>query len=81
MSICIFFIVPTHVETVVLLRGEKVDGHVEIDLDVDKPGEKAGTATYAEIKGLCRKEIWIQGFYSVYRTDEGQSRYGEEEEL
>ena len=25
-----------HVETVVLLRGEKVDGHVEIDLDVEQ---------------------------------------------
>ena len=30
--------VGNNVETVVLLRGEKVDDHVEIDLDVDKPG-------------------------------------------
>ena len=46
----IYFADSCHVETVVLLRGEKVDGHVEIDLDVDKPGRKSGTATYAEIK-------------------------------
>ena len=45
-----------HVETVVLLRGEKVDGHVEIDLDVDKPGRKSGTATYAEIKAYIEEK-------------------------
>lgn len=44
------------VETVVLLRGEKVDGHVEIDLDVDKPGRKSGTATYAEIKAYVEEK-------------------------
>ena len=44
------------VETVVLLRGEKVDGHVEIDLDVDKPGRKSGTATYAEIKAYIEEK-------------------------
>jgi 23S rRNA (uracil1939-C5)-methyltransferase len=43
-------------ETVVLLRGEKVDGHVEIDLDVDKPGRKSGTATYAEIKAYIEEK-------------------------
>ena len=48
--------VSSHVETVVLLRGEKVDGHVEIDLDVDKPGRKAGTATYAEIKAYIEEK-------------------------
>lgn len=41
----------THVETVVLLSREKVDGYVEIDLDVEKlEGKSGGTATYAEIK-------------------------------
>ena len=45
-----------HVETVVLLRGEKVDGHVEIDLDVDKPGRKSGTATYTEIKAYIEEK-------------------------
>ena len=45
-----------HVETVVLLRGEKVDGHVEIDLDVDKPGRKSGTATYAEINAYVEEK-------------------------
>ena len=48
--------VSRHVETVVLLRGEKVDGHVEIDLDVDKPGRKSGTATYAEIKAYIEEK-------------------------
>ena len=47
--------VSSHVETVVLLRGEKVDGHVEIDLDVDKPGRKSGTATYAKIKAYIEE--------------------------
>ena len=39
-----------HVETVVLLSDKKVDGHVDIDLDVEKLEGKSGTATYAEIK-------------------------------
>ena len=39
-----------HVETVVLLSREKVDGHISIDLDVEKLESKSGTATYAEIK-------------------------------
>ncbi len=34
------FPMTSHVETVVLLRGEKVDGHVEIDLDFDKKQEE-----------------------------------------
>ena len=50
------FPMTSHVETVVLLRGEKVDGHVEIDLDVDKPGRKSGTATYAEIKAYVEEK-------------------------
>lgn len=39
-----------HVETVVLLSDKKVDGHIDIDLDVEKLEGKSGTATYAEIK-------------------------------
>ncbi len=31
-----------HVETVVLLRGEKVDGHIEVDLNVEKLEDKLG---------------------------------------
>ena len=46
----------THVETVVLLRGEKVDGYVDVDLDVDGPGRKSGTATYAEIKAYIEEK-------------------------
>ncbi|MCQ2770311.1 MAG: 23S rRNA (uracil(1939)-C(5))-methyltransferase RlmD, partial [Clostridia bacterium] len=34
-----------HVETVVLLSDKKVDGHIDIDLDVEKLEGKSGTAT------------------------------------
>jgi len=33
-----------HVETVVFLSREKVDGHISIDLDVGKLESKSGTA-------------------------------------
>ena len=33
-----------HVETVVLLSDKKVDGHINIDLDVEKLGSKPGTS-------------------------------------
>ena len=56
LSICIFSIVPTHVETVVLLRGEKVDGYVDVDLDVEKLEGKSGTATYKEIKAYIEEK-------------------------
>lgn len=49
-------IVSGHVETVVLLRVKKGDSHVEINLDVDKPGGRAGTATYAEIKSYVKEK-------------------------
>ena len=39
-----------HVETVALLSREKVDGHIDIDLDVEKVKAKKGTASYDEIK-------------------------------
>lgn len=39
-----------NLETIVLLSREKVDGHIEIDLDVENLEGKSGTATYAEIK-------------------------------
>ena len=45
-----------NVETVVLLSREKVDGYVDIDLDVEKLEGKSGTATYAEIKEYIEKE-------------------------
>ena len=38
------------VETVVLLGDKKVDGHINIDLDVEKLENKGGRATYPEIK-------------------------------
>ena len=44
------------VETVVLLSREKVDGHISIDLDVEKLESKSGTATYAEIKAYIEKK-------------------------
>ena len=45
----------THVGTVVLLRGEKVDGYVDVDLDVEELEEKSGTTTYKEIKSMSRR--------------------------
>lgn len=39
-----------HVETVALLSRENVDGHIDIDLDVEKVKAKKGTASYDEIK-------------------------------
>lgn len=42
-------------ETCVLLSREKVDGYVEVDLDVEKLEGKSGTATYAEIKAYVQK--------------------------
>ena len=45
-----------HVETVVLLSDKKVDGHINIDLDVEKLESKAGTATYPEIKDYVEKK-------------------------
>ena len=38
-----------HVETVVLLSREKVNGYVDADLDVEKIQGKSGSATYKEI--------------------------------
>ena len=49
-----------HVETVVLLSDKKVDGHVSIDLDVEKLEGKSGTATYAEIKAYVQEKHGIK---------------------
>ena len=45
-----------NVETVVLLGDKRVDGHINIDLDVEKLEGKGGTATYAEIKAYIDKK-------------------------
>ena len=45
-----------NVETVVLLSDKKVDGHINIDLDVEKLEGKSRTATYAEIKAYIERE-------------------------
>ena len=45
-----------HVETVVLLRREKVDGYVDIDLNVESLEGRSGTATYKEIQEYIEKE-------------------------
>ena len=45
-----------HVETVVILSREKVDGHINIDLDIEKLESKSGTATYPEIKDYVEKK-------------------------
>ena len=46
-------------ETVVLLGREKVDGYVDIDLDVEKLAGKSGTATYPEIKDYIWKRYGL----------------------
>lgn len=47
-----------HVETVVLLRREKVDGYVSVDLDAEKVVGKTGKgfATYKEIKAYIKEK-------------------------
>ena len=41
----IYFVSSCHVETVVLLGREKVDGYIAIDLDIEKLEGKSGIAT------------------------------------
>jgi virginiamycin A acetyltransferase len=56
------------------VRGEIVDGHVEIDLDVDKPGRKSGTATYAEIKAYIEEKYgFIVGDFTYIADSEFES--------
>ncbi len=54
-----------HVETVVVLRGQNVDGHINIDLDVEKLKSTGGRATYAEIKDYV-KEKYGYSISSLY---------------
>ena len=78
-----------HVETVVLLSREKVNGYVDIDLDVEKLASKTGTATYAEIHDYVEKKygLNVSNLYIAqiknkvglekrknYNTGEGKSR-------
>ena len=51
------FPLTNHVETVVLLSRERVNGYVDIDLDVEKLMSKSGTATYAEIKDYVERSM------------------------
>lgn len=48
------------VKTVVLLSDKKVDGYVNIDLDVEKLQGKSGTATYAEIKAYVEEKYGLK---------------------
>jgi hypothetical protein len=52
-------------ETVVLLGREKVDGYIDIDLDVSKLEGKTGTATYPQIKDYIMKKygLKVSGLY------------------
>ncbi|MBR2793610.1 MAG: 23S rRNA (uracil(1939)-C(5))-methyltransferase RlmD, partial [Solobacterium sp.] len=50
------FPMTTHVETVVLLRRENVDGYVDINLEVEKLTGKGGTASYTEIKDYVKEK-------------------------
>ena len=45
-----------NVETVVVLRDKKVDGHISIDLDVEKLGIQDKKATYDEIKAYVSEK-------------------------
>lgn len=54
------FPLTNHVETVVLLSRERVNGYVDIDLDVEKLMSKSGTATYAEIKDYVEKKYGLK---------------------
>ena len=49
-----------HVETVVLLRGVKTDGHINVDLDVEKLGLKSKEATYSEIKSYIKEKYGFE---------------------
>lgn len=42
------------IETVVLLRDKKVDGHISVKLDADKLNLKSGKAIYDDIKAYVR---------------------------
>ena len=46
----------TTTETVVVLRDKKVDGHINIDLDVEKLGIHDNKATYDEIKAYVSEK-------------------------
>ena len=46
----------TTVETVVLLGDKRVDGHIKIDVDVEKLDNTGGRATYAEIKDYVKEK-------------------------
>ena len=46
----IYFVDSCHIETVVLFGREKVDGYIDIDLDISKIEGRTGTATYPQIK-------------------------------
>ncbi len=48
------------VKTVVLLSDKKVDGYVNIDLDVEKLEGKSGIATYAEIKAYVEEKYGLK---------------------
>lgn len=48
-----------NVETVCLLSRQRVDGHIDIDLDVEKLESTGGRATYAEIKEYVKEKYGL----------------------
>ena len=46
----------SNVETVVLLGDKRVDGHIKIDVDVEKLDNTGGRATYIEIKEYIKEK-------------------------
>ena len=47
-------------ETVVLLGREKVDGYIDIDLDISKIEGRTGTATYPQIKDYIMEKYGLK---------------------
>jgi hypothetical protein len=59
----------TTVETVVLLGDKKVDGHINIEVDVEKLENKGGRATYAEIKDYVKEKYGYSISSLIYSSD------------
>lgn len=63
-----------HVETVVLLSRKKVNGYVDVDLDVEKIQGKSGSATYKEIQDYVLRKYGFKvhsGYIGQIKTKAG----------
>ena len=55
-----WFTLKNIIETVVLLGREKVDGYIDIDLDISKIEGRTGTATYPQIKDYIMEKYGLK---------------------